>query len=88
MSSEWHTMDTAPRDETTVLLWVRGRVALGSFREDDNMSADGPMWLADDHDDYSTGFASTPLRGASHWQPLPDPPLDHMVVVKSGGTVS
>jgi hypothetical protein len=32
------------------------------------------MWLEDDHDDFSTSYASTPVM-ATHWMPLPEPPL-------------
>lgn len=78
---DWQPIETAPKDGTHVLLWcpwpwkpMAGRVSVGSFREDDYAQEDGPTWLDDSHDDFSTGYASTPLR-ATHWMQLPPPPI-------------
>lgn len=79
--SEWQPIETAPKNGKHVLLWCpwlndpvnMGYVSVGSFREDDYAHDDGPTWLDDSHDDFSTGYASRPLR-ATHWMPLPEPP--------------
>ena len=76
--SEWRPIETAPRDGTYVLLWTPGFNVprIGSFRVDDGFSGnESPLWLDDSYDDFSCGYASTPLS-ATHWMPLPPPPGD------------
>lgn len=77
MDANWQPIETAPKDGTAVILWVPGVyqcVRIGSFRSDDFREKDGPLWLENDHDDFSTGYASTPLC-PTHWMPLPSPPI-------------
>lgn len=84
--SSWMPIETAPQDGTRVLLWCPNRfggfMEKGSFRRDANASpSEGPLWLDDIYDDYSTGYASTPLS-PTHWQPLPAPPTLHQLGAK------
>lgn len=71
-------IESAPKDGTKVLLWCGGRwsgVEIGSFRTD-LFDEDGEaLWLLNDYNDFSVGYASTPLE-PTHWQPLPEPPAD------------
>lgn len=75
----WQPIETAPKNGMTVLLWepcrfsARGRISLGSFREDDMRPDLGAMWLQNDYDDFSCGMASTPVR-PQFWMSLPEPP--------------
>lgn len=74
LANQWRPIETAPKDGTLVLLvqpWRR--TAIGSYRIDQMAHDAGPTWLADDYDEYSTGYASTPLAPA-YWMPLPAPP--------------
>ena len=75
--AEWQDISSAPKDDTLVLLWepsdYGGRILLGSFRTDESDEDGDPLWLQNDHDDWSTGYFSTP-SSPSHWMPLPPPP--------------
>ena len=74
IANQWQPIETAPKDGTEILLLDhRDRVRIGSFRFDVYRDEDGPTWLADDFEDYSTGYASTLLMPI-HWMPLPTPP--------------
>ncbi len=76
---EWQPIETAPKDGTLVLLWQKnsfpgpGSAIIGSFRTDQNDEDGEPLWLENDYDDWSTGYASTPSH-PTHWMPLPPPP--------------
>ena len=75
LRQQWQPIETAPKDGYDVLLCdVRGRIHIGSFRTDLNDEDGEPLWLANDHDDYSCGLASTPIS-ATHWMPLTAPPI-------------
>ena len=55
---EWQSIDTAPRDGTTVLLASpRGRMANGNW-----------------HQTYGVWSWPYVLIEPTHWMPLPDPP--------------
>ena len=71
----WQTIDSAPKDGTQVLLWCDNYgVEIGSYRNDMNDDeGDDPCWLDNSHDDFSCGYASTPLS-PTHWMPLPEGP--------------
>jgi len=79
--SEWRPIKTAPKDGTYVWLWCPspyypegGRIEKGSFRRDEGFSGNKKrLWLNDKYDEYSLGYASTPLD-PTHWMPLPKPP--------------
>lgn len=70
--SEWQTMDTAPKDGTTILIhnphWADGTVHPAKWFDDpsglgcDWQTIDG--WWSDGCDDSPT-----------HWMPLPDAPV-------------
>ena len=78
---EWQPIETAPKDDSLLLLWASGHygsagsVKLGSFREDDMCGDLGAMWLENDYDDFSCTMASTPIS-ATHWMPLPPAPKE------------
>jgi hypothetical protein len=64
---EWQPIETAPKDESTILVWVkddgifgRGAVVFGRVFPSGNVKADGHKgdWLV------------------THWMPLPPPPSD------------
>lgn len=71
---DWQTMDSAPKDGTELLLYSGGRFHIGSFRCDANDfdGSGGPLWLDDSYDDFSCGYASTPLK-PTHWASLAAP---------------
>lgn len=73
---QWQSIETAPKDGTQVRLW-RPEIeeeTIGSFRVDEGYSGDeNPGWFDNTYDDYSCGYASTPLS-PTHWMPLPEAP--------------
>lgn len=71
---EWRPISEARKDGTEYQLWCSGRRYVGSWRVDASIEEDGePEWLANDHDDWSTGHCSTPLD-PTLFMPLPAPP--------------
>jgi hypothetical protein len=67
MFGEWKPIETAPKDGTRVLLYVRNGwfgCVVGRFNARANNRAGG--WLAD-------RFS---ISNPSHWMPLPDPPKE------------
>jgi hypothetical protein len=82
--SAWQPIETAPRDGTSVDLWVDGefphRIANAEFRE----PTDGEWW-AHGGDTIDTPDATWcdmfgPLgkeEQPTHWQPLPEAPVSH-----------
>lgn len=75
-TNSWRPIESAPRDGTQVRLW-RPEIeeeTIGSFRVDEGYSGDEkPGWFDNTYDDYSCGYASTPLS-PTHWMPLAAPP--------------
>lgn len=63
---EWQPIETAPRDGTWLLLWCDwpfvGKWADKGKRASGNWTEDAD--------------SINPIYGATHWQPLPDPPKD------------
>lgn len=71
---EWLPIETAPQDGTTLLLFkpddnVTGSyIASGYWGEWSAMTYSTQCWIA--------SFGG-PLRGPTHWMPLPKPPHPH-----------
>ena len=61
--TDWQPIETAPKDGTPILAYCQ-------FTED---SCDIDNYWISEWDDYHGVF--TPYSGATHWQPLPDPPV-------------
>lgn len=62
MLSEWKPIETAPKDESDIILFQGRRVTFGSW--DPRCGAEGD-WIVWDRDDYAP---------PTHWMPLPEPP--------------
>lgn len=79
--SMWQDISTAPKTGDRLLLWIprlhraaQGEAVFGSWRVDQGFSGnEEPLWLDESYDDYSCGYASTPLQ-PTHWQPEPGAP--------------
>ena len=56
--SEWHPIETAPKDGTDILTWD------GTYRRVGHWNEDADEW-------YETFYG---IIDATHWQPLPSPP--------------
>lgn len=75
----WLPIESAPKDGRDIIGFVpspyfpEGRIVVLSWRDDD--FAREFAWLDHSHDDYSTGWNSTPFD-PTHWMPLPSPPHD------------
>jgi hypothetical protein len=82
--SEWQPIETAPRDGTNILVWVRGECAVAYWVKD----AFGKCWglstprHKDDPSKMRTYSTLGPRlwegmvidEGPTHWRPLPTPP--------------
>lgn len=72
-----YNMKEAPKDGTMLLLKTKPyfegdepTTYQGSWRVDDGFSGNKePLWLDDSYDDWSTGYASTPLDPIA-WKPI------------------
>jgi len=66
--SEWQPIETAPKDGRAFMVYVvrseNGPHCFAPVSRD----SDGGWW------DDSTGDAIEPIRGATHWMPLPPGP--------------
>ncbi len=69
---EWQTIETAPTDDTDVLVWTSHEQMLIA-------SCYGTLWSNHEFylDDYMGGIPT-------HWQPLPTPPTGD-ALAKAGG---
>ena len=65
---EWQPIETAPKDGRELLLFD-GYVYLGSWTNDSNYPDEPKQWFDNSYDDYSCGYASTPLK-PTHWLPI------------------
>jgi hypothetical protein len=62
---EWQPIETAPRDGTSVLLYLPGtRIRVGCWRD---RGSDGPGW----GNPTESGERSAILGSPTHWMPLP-----------------
>ncbi len=66
--SEWQPIETAPRDGRQIMVWVaNGNITPHCFAPV-SITSDSSWW------DDSTGDQIEPIKGATHWMPLPEPP--------------
>ena len=74
--SEWQPIETAPKDGTSVDLWVVPRgFSAGGGRVCDAWFFDGQWWVyAEDGDEQNRG--KIPNEIVTHWMPPPEPPRD------------
>lgn len=64
----WQPIETAPRDQSWVLLWSRDcDPAFGVFRWD----IEDDEWVSDEKADR---WVESQSYGPTHWMPLPSPP--------------
>lgn len=69
MCNKWLSIETAPKDGTSVIVSSdSGVVGEAQFHEHE----DGWWWAGFDPTDYVDGR----LDAATHWMPLPSPPAD------------
>lgn len=67
---EWQPIETAPKDQTYVLLWLSGEGHHGPRRYNITVGVYTPSgwyYIAD-------GSGGKTSNDPSHWMPLPDPP--------------
>ena len=83
---KWEPIETAPKDGRKIILWCdRFGLSIGSWRVDWGHSGDeSPLWLRDDYDDFSCGYASTPLD-PTHWMPIPEGPDEPRYYITEAG---
>jgi hypothetical protein len=74
----WHTIDTAPKDGTQVLLWgPYMEISVGYFQQHRSFNEEPWMLTADgcmavEHmSDFGTDYRTA---NPTHWMPLPEPP--------------
>ncbi len=81
--NEWQPIDTAPRDGTTVLLWLRERRNSGGKRTDMPIVDDYRVGLYVVHSKnlpnggwrfINNGYCYAQDDSFTHWMPLPAPP--------------
>lgn len=67
--SEWKPIETAPKNGRQFMVWVADDpVVVPHCFAPISMDSDG-KWF-----DESTGDQIEPIKGATHWMPLPKPP--------------
>jgi hypothetical protein len=69
--SEWQPIETAPGDGTRLLVYFTGAGPIVAFRTPD----DGDLWIRYIGYGKSRLWPSIHADYATHWQPLPEPPL-------------
>ena len=67
--SGWQPIDTAPKDETPILGFADGEIAVVEWYEEDLAPAGGYWSLT-----VCGSFAESGEWWPTHWQPLPEPP--------------
>jgi len=72
----WQPIETAPKDGTRVLFWVRGfgrwMCVCGSWDIERYATKPKPHWTHDN--ERSNGIRETRANQPTHWMPLPAPP--------------
>jgi len=78
--NEWQPIETAPRDETYILVFNGDNIGEGTEEKQIGVASKSPyekhdydgveMWHAQDCCDQMTFYAPT------HWMPLPEPPKE------------
>ena len=71
MNRNWLPIETAPKDGTCVLLWVRGYCEVGQWDNDKYAKRPKPFWNADG----PWGRIGMRAIPPTHWMPIPDPPM-------------
>jgi hypothetical protein len=70
----WQTIDTAPKDGTTIILACGNRVTVGDWISPEMVN----NWDGDDFDahwqSWDGGFINESEHSATHWMPLPAAP--------------
>lgn len=69
----WQPIETAPRDETSVDLWVEGK-RFGWRVPNAWWCPTEQAWITSDADYGEPGTCIGPMDKATHWQPLPKAP--------------
>jgi hypothetical protein len=72
--SEWQDIETAPRDGTSVDLWVSAppqMISTGAGRVTDCWFFSGKWWRYDGQGDE---YCRSEVANATHWMPLPEHP--------------
>jgi hypothetical protein len=78
--SEWQPIETAPKDGTTILLWLRERQNSGGRRTAYPVIDDlrvGHWVITDGYGRWrylTNGYAYGQDNTFTHWMPLPEPP--------------
>ena len=72
ITTQWRTIDSAPKDGSKILLWAWGKVAIGEWDMQPHHSQPRPYWTYDNR-------PVTTCRGhpPTHWRPLPPPPREN-----------
>lgn len=79
MSDNWQPIETAPKDETVVLLWCPQSWDTDFVRVGWWFEAESPHEDSGWYDDEAASHPLTDLYGEpTHWMPLPEPPRDTM----------
>lgn len=68
--SEWQPIETAPRDETKIIVFYSGKATIGWF-DGDSLYLE---WSRDEYGPRPVANGRIHGRLATHWMPLPEPP--------------
>lgn len=64
----WQPIETAPQDGRSIMLWISAGETRAHCFAPVSITAGGQWW------DDSTGDQIKPIKEATHWMPLPEPP--------------
>lgn len=71
MNNGWRSMDSAPKDGTSVLLWLGSSAWCGWWHNSEGDTDDGkPGWVDGSRTRYEKYYVMHPTA----WQPLPEGP--------------